>query len=287
MGEFSAGKSTLTNLLLGEGALPVQVTATQLPPVWIAHGNHAPFQVDMDGVKSPVDLNDPAGISVHDVQYVRVFHEAEVLEMCELIDMPGISDPNMPADMWERVADEVDGVIWCTHASQAWRQSEDALWSTLPPELYAKSLLLITRFDKITEERDRKRLVARVTRETEDLFRGVFPISLTEALEAGGDDALWEASGADAFARALMDLTQGLANPSHRWSGAAGEGAAPAQDVPTFRPGGHAPTPPAEPEPELPPGVMPTRTNPKPAPTISALSPPPPRGENPGHPIPH
>ena len=38
MGEFSAGKSTLTNLLLGSRPLPVKVTATRLPPVWISHG---------------------------------------------------------------------------------------------------------------------------------------------------------------------------------------------------------------------------------------------------------
>ena len=31
MGEFSAGKSTLSNLLIGKSALPVNVTATQLP----------------------------------------------------------------------------------------------------------------------------------------------------------------------------------------------------------------------------------------------------------------
>ena len=36
MGEFSAGKSTLSNLLIGKQALPVNVTATQLPPVWMS-----------------------------------------------------------------------------------------------------------------------------------------------------------------------------------------------------------------------------------------------------------
>ena len=39
MGEFSAGKSTLANMLVGAQHLPVQVTATQLPPVWISQGN--------------------------------------------------------------------------------------------------------------------------------------------------------------------------------------------------------------------------------------------------------
>ena len=53
MGEFSAGKSTLANLLLGEGRSPVQVTATQLPPVWFSYGSEAPYKVDLDGNEDP------------------------------------------------------------------------------------------------------------------------------------------------------------------------------------------------------------------------------------------
>ena len=37
MGEFSAGKSTLANLMVGSDPVPMQVVATQLPPVWIMH----------------------------------------------------------------------------------------------------------------------------------------------------------------------------------------------------------------------------------------------------------
>jgi len=164
MGEFSAGKSTLSNLLIGMPILPVRVTATQLPPVWISHGDTAPYQVDLEGRESPVDLNDLSGISPKATQYIRVFHKTDTLELCDLIDMPGISDPNMPAEVWERVSHHADAAIWCTHATQAWRQSEAAVWSTFSPELYGKSLLLLTRFDKIEDERDRQRVVARVKR---------------------------------------------------------------------------------------------------------------------------
>ena len=52
MGEFSAGKSTLSNLLIGASALPVNVTATQLPPVWISHGTDTPYRVGLDGISA-------------------------------------------------------------------------------------------------------------------------------------------------------------------------------------------------------------------------------------------
>ncbi|MGI9390988.1 MAG: dynamin family protein [Boseongicola sp.] len=206
MGEFSAGKSTLSNLLIKTSALPVNVTATQLPPVWISKGDDNPYRVALDGQEFDIDLENLEDVSVEDTKYIRIFHDADLLDICDLIDMPGISDPNMDADVWQRVIHRADAVIWCTHATQAWRQSEAAVWAMLPPELYEKSFLLLTRMDKILSERDQMRVVKRVGRETDGLFKELFPISLTQALSAGNDREKWTASGAEAFTDALIEL---------------------------------------------------------------------------------
>ena len=206
MGEFSAGKSTLSNLLLGASALPVHVTATQLPPVWISQGADAPFSVGMDGAERPVDLEDLEAVSVKDTNHIRIFHQAARLADFDLIDMPGISDPNMAADVWQRVIHHADVVIWCTHATQAWRQSEAAVWSTMPAELHERSLLLLTRMDKILSDRDRQRVIKRVESETRGLFRSVLPVSLIRALEADEGSEAWEASGATALMAELKAL---------------------------------------------------------------------------------
>ena len=206
MGEFSAGKSTLSNLLIGGRSLPVNVTATQLPPVWIAHGDDEAYRVDLDGIETPVILEELETVPVEDTSHICIFRQSELLELCDLIDMPGISDPNMSADVWQRVIHHADAVIWCTHATQAWRQSEAAVWDMMPPELHDQSFLLLTRMDKILNERDCDRVVRRVAKETKGLFRAQFPISLTKALAAGEDREKWEASGAEAFTQALVDL---------------------------------------------------------------------------------
>lgn len=212
MGEFSAGKSTLSNLLIGTPALPVKVTATQLPPVWISYGDQPAYRVAVDGTESPFDFNDLSDISLEDTMCLRVFHKSDALELCDLIDMPGISDPNMASEVWERALHLADGVIWCTHATQAWRQSEAAVWSTVNPDIYAKSLLLLTRIDKIMSERDRLRVARRVEKEVSGLFAGVFPISLTDAIEAEDDHDLWQKSGAEAFAIAMIDIVETMSN---------------------------------------------------------------------------
>ncbi len=216
MGEFSAGKSTLSNLLLGARPLPEKVTATRLSPVWISHGARDPYRVDVDGSTEPVSLDYLEGIPVEQTRNIRLFLEADILEVCDLIDFPGISDPNMSSDVWERMLPEVDAVIWCTHATQAWRQSESAVWDTMPEAVRNHSILLITRYDKLTTDRDRSRVVKRVERETKGQFSGIYPISLLQALQAGEDYDLWDASGAGPFVQRLIATIDTLSEIARR-----------------------------------------------------------------------
>lgn len=210
MGEFSAGKSTLSNLLLGSRPLPEKVTATRLSPVWMAKGTDAPYRIDTDGALELVSLDHLVGIPVEDTRVIRLFFESDILDVCDLIDFPGISDPNMSGDVVERMLEEIDAVLWCTHATQAWRQSESAMWARFPEAVKARSTLLITRYDKLTNEKDKARVLRRVMKETEGQFGGTFPISLTQALSAGEDEAKWEASGAEAFTEHLIATVQEL-----------------------------------------------------------------------------
>lgn len=210
MGEFSAGKSTLSNLLMGVRPLPEKVTATRLSPVWIKYGNEAPYRVNVDGSQSPVSINRLEDVPVEETRYINLSIEADILEVCDLIDFPGISDPNMSSIVWERMLEEIDAVIWCTHANQAWRQSEAAVWEAMPEIVQQNSILLITRYDKLTNERDRLRVFKRVSRETKGQFGGIFPVSLLQAIKAGEDYELWDASGAGPFTEHLIDTIEKL-----------------------------------------------------------------------------
>lgn len=209
MGEFSAGKSTLSNLLLGRHALPEKVTATRLPPVWLSAGNEAPYRVTTDGRKLPVDFERLEQVPLEDTLYIKLAFHAEILDRCDLIDFPGISDPNMDPEVWQRLLGEVDAVLWCTHATQAWRQSEAAAWEMVPETVRRNSLLLVTRFDKLTNDHDKMRVLTRMARETAGLFAEICPISLIRAI-AATDAAQWQASGAEAFSAALDGIITGL-----------------------------------------------------------------------------
>ncbi|VAV87701.1 FIG01023656: hypothetical protein [hydrothermal vent metagenome] len=206
MGEFSAGKSTLSNLLLEDRALPEKVTATRLSPVWITYGTEPAYREDIDGTTEPVSIDDIESIPVFDTRAIHVSMPSEILGICDIIDMPGISDPNMSPEVWQRVLPEVDAILWCTHATQAWRQSEAAVWETIPEEIQQKSLLVVTRFDKLKTENDRKRVLRRIKMEVKDTFRNIFPMALIEALASRNEPEKWKTSGADAFTNELIDV---------------------------------------------------------------------------------
>ena len=210
MGEFSSGKSTLCNVLMGARPLLEKVTATQLPPVWLSYGPDDAYTMGLDGVAYDLDLRDLERVSLETTEHVRIFMKSDILRYCDLIDMPGISDPSMSPEVWERMAHLADGVLWCTHATQAWRQSESGVWNGFPQEMRRNSLLLITRFDKINSDADRAKVLKRVTQEVGDLFSQVIPVSLLKAMNAGDDETKWIESGAHAFSTALFDIVHRL-----------------------------------------------------------------------------
>ena len=211
MGEFSAGKSTLIKLFLGENPLPIKITATRLPPVLISYGEEAAYAVGHDGVETRIDIDEIEQVRLEETRLIRLYKPCDTLEICDLIDMPGISDPSMSSDVWMSVMDEVDSVVWCTQATQAWRQSEAATWQQISERTNGENYLLVTQVDKFHSERDVDRVMTRVRKETQGLFRGTFPISITQAIAAGEDEAKWQASGAADF---INDLVENLMKAS-------------------------------------------------------------------------
>ncbi|MEM9757165.1 MAG: hypothetical protein AAF914_14275, partial [Pseudomonadota bacterium] len=168
----------------------------------------APVMIARDGTESDLPGGDLTVAPIGQTRAIRVSVEADILRACDLIDMPGSSDPNMAPDIWDALLPLAQGVIWCSPATQAWRQSEAAIWEDVPEALYDRALLLLTRFDKIRMSDDRKRLLARVRRETKGLFRGVYPVSLIQALQGEDDEENWRDSGMAAVLEAVADMLE-------------------------------------------------------------------------------
>ncbi|WP_170754050.1 dynamin family protein [Ruegeria lacuscaerulensis] len=210
MGEFSAGKSTLMNFLLRSHTLPTQVTATQLPPVWFSWGDQSAYVQRDDGSRDDITLDQLETVGVNDAQFIRIFLEADILEAVDLIDTPGISDPKISDDVWRRAVGQANGVLWCTHATQAWRETERATWVALPERLQNNSLLLVTRAD-VLGPKDRQKVLRRVNREAGHLFNRSILFSARDAITArdkSGDAELWARSGGGKMVDSFLEITE-------------------------------------------------------------------------------
>ncbi len=202
MGEFSAGKSTLLNFLIGEKLLPTKAIATELPPIWFSHGTEGSFWVDQDWNQHFIEPKEVTEVPV-DARFARIYLESDILETCDVIDTPGISDPNLAAESWRTAAGFANMVLWCTSATQAWRETERGTWRGMPTRLRANSILVVTRADKLQSEIDREKVARRMTREAGDLFSGVVFMATPDAVKAKADliatgaSPLWKSSGAE------------------------------------------------------------------------------------------
>jgi GTPase Era involved in 16S rRNA processing len=192
MGEFSAGKSTLLNVLLGQQVLTAMVTATKLPVVWITHGaTQASYGLTYDGQLHALTDVTPDRVDWERYLLVRMTLDAPLLQHCDVIDTPGISDPRLAVGSLRVIADFADFAIWCSAANQAWRQSEKAAWTALPARLRDNSILAVTRMDMLPTPSDVAKVLKRLTRETDGLFATICPIASLQAMQAAGDPQAW------------------------------------------------------------------------------------------------
>lgn len=178
-GEFSAGKTRLINGLAGAPVLPSNVTATALPPIWLVGGADGLARVDQSGRMSGV-----AGLSAIELEgtsYCFMGHSAPIFDGLDIIDTPGNSDPNMAAVTWQRMLDYADAVVWCTNGTQAWRQSEKAVWQAMPERLRRNAMLIITHADLLPDLTNARRVLQRVEREAAPFFDTFLMASLLDS----------------------------------------------------------------------------------------------------------
>lgn len=103
----------------------------------------------------------------------------------------------------------MDLAIWCTLATQAWKETERQAWRRMPASLAQGAILVVTYKDAIHRARDEEKLIGRLKRDAGPLFGDILLLSPRQALDAMSavgeiaDMAKWERSGAAAFEAAL------------------------------------------------------------------------------------
>jgi hypothetical protein len=209
-GEFSAGKSSIVNLLLGCDMLPTSILSSTRRPTYLRYAPTVQIEaVSASGEREPVSPETIGLLSREDIDHFEVGMPAELLRHVELLDTPGFADPFHDH---HRTLDAVEGTdigVWCTLATQAWRESEHQTWLSLPSRFRSNGILVVTHVDTLANSGEQARVRMRLEREAGNLFGDIVLLSVPDAVRAVqadgriADPGLWQESGGKAFVAAL------------------------------------------------------------------------------------
>jgi len=213
-GEFSSGKSSLVKMMLGAHVVTPGAAASAVPTVRFHYMPALSIRLlkDDEFLEITADTKLPrAELLQYDRMDVGI--DLPLLKDLEIYDTPGTSDPNRTEDQIQHVASQVDFVIWCTNATQAWRQSERKLFLGLDETVQKRSLLVVTHVDLPRVKASLGRLMGRLDKEAGPMFHAVVPMDVlgaTKSRDAAGQiraPETWRESGGEHFLATLQEVT--------------------------------------------------------------------------------
>ncbi|MCC3406591.1 MAG: dynamin family protein [Microcoleus sp. PH2017_10_PVI_O_A] len=237
VGDFSKGKSTLLNALVGEKIQPVRATPCSGTVTILKYGSKRRVICHYkNGCKeeiSPEEYKEKAAISkkaasgsiadkIAKSEIAEIVFEHPELELCskgvEIIDTPGLNEQAERTLATQQVLKTADAVIFLTNANNVLPQTEEELLFYLKKELnYGKEdegarniFIAVNFFDGLETEEDRQDVKERV----ETIVNGAKPIiagenrihfiSAKSALEAILDETENE------YVKSFQDFTKSL-----------------------------------------------------------------------------
>ncbi len=215
VGEFNSGKSSLTNLLARTETLPTAVVSNTRIPTLLCYAREPKIWAVHERGRRELLRADQRNLP-RSIFRLEVGLPAERLRAVQILDLPGIADPQFHDPGIDAEVHDVHAVLWCTVSTQAWKESERTAWRNLPARLRARGLLVATHADLLHDHRDADKLLQRLRGEGGALFQDVVLVSTVDALALLGRDgegsgnAAWTATGADALEAALYRLLRNL-----------------------------------------------------------------------------
>jgi GTPase SAR1 family protein len=143
----------------------------------------------------------------------------EMLKHVEMIEVRTIPESKSmtPAAIAYR---QVDISIWCTLATQAWKETEAMSWRRVPPVRRQSALMLVTYKDAINDRQDEIKILERLYRATPSLFSDIQLVSFKDAVasllenEEERAHKLRDASNIEGVERSLVTMVE--ARKAHR-----------------------------------------------------------------------
>ena len=210
-GEFEVGKSSVVNALVRRTLIPNDPGFVNRPLVRVRHALNTIVHAELvDG--SFLEAGSIAEIvEREDVVVCTLYTPLPGMEAVEIVEIPfspvsGFDPNHLPIMQGSSL------FIWVTIASQAWRLSEKTVVQGLPDEMRERSVLAITRADKLRSEEDLDRIETRLQKEAAPFFNElVFVQASARNLTASEtNEAGWTVTGGQALFEIATEVIGGL-----------------------------------------------------------------------------
>ena len=192
VGEGNSGKTSLANALIGQDVLITDLLRNTRTSILVRHAEApALYIVDADGNRAAVTEKSFEAVQAGQTYSLELCLPSDRLRELEIMDNPDLSAHPDGFIRLEHVLQQADLAIWCTLATQAWKQSESSLWSAASQRIKPFSLLVATHADALSDD-DKGRLLQRLQRDAGAQFGDIATISLgaPEAEPSGLGDFL-------------------------------------------------------------------------------------------------
>ena len=189
VGEFSQGKSTLLNALLGEEIQPVRAIPCSGTVTILKHGTHKRVvccykdgrqeEIPLDQYKGKAAISKEAALDYRSDELGKsdideIIFEHPDLDLCrsgvEIIDSPGLNEHPKRTDITQKLLKDTDAAIFLTNAMRLLTEKEQELIQDVRVQLNsgsknepAENLFVLVNFmDLLDEEEDRQDVIQRL-----------------------------------------------------------------------------------------------------------------------------
>ena len=189
VGQFSSGKSTFLNALLGQDILPTGATPITSKVCKICYGEDYILEIHYkDGRKILQNVNFLQELTrekSQNIDHFCLYVPLLLLKEINFLDTPGFNSQNEEDTFTtQKILENVDGIIWLTLIDNAGKKSETNLLKAMMKHYSQKSLCVLNQKDRLKNEEEVQTSLEYAKNAFSGIFAEVIPISAKTALKA-------------------------------------------------------------------------------------------------------
>lgn len=189
IGQFSSGKSTFLNALLGQEILPSGITPITAKICHIVYGNDCALELHYKNgniaTKPLYYMNEVSVAENAKIAFYKLYAPLELLKSMSFLDTPGFNSQNQSdTDTTNAVLESVDGIIWLTLIDNVGKQSEKEIINAHIRRYASKSLCVLNQKDRLKNEDEINTSLEYAKKAFSGLFGDIIAISAKNALQS-------------------------------------------------------------------------------------------------------